>query len=74
MKQLTLTMKVQMFINDKSNVKYIKYDHDCGHSYSYIDHPLLNEVEGTELESEMYTWLYDNDDLPPCEDRCDCGN
>ena len=67
MKEITLTMRVMNFTNDRSNLKYIKYDHDCGHSYSYIDHPIVQECEDTpELEEILNEWLYENDECPPC--------
>lgn len=66
-KNIILTFRVKNFINDKDSWKYIKYDWDCGHSYSYIDHPLMDQVSDyPDLEGMMYTWLYDNDDCPPC--------
>lgn len=54
---------------------FIKYDWDAGHCYSYIDHPLMKELEllfeeDQELMDEGYdysnSWLYENDDCPPC--------
>lgn len=68
MKQLTITMRVMNFINDKSNLKYIKYDWDGGHSYSYIDHPIVDECDEIhELQDKLNEWLYSHDECPPCE-------
>lgn len=57
----------------------IKYDHDAGHAYSYIDHEWIDKVNRLppHLEDELmeyaYDWMYAHDDLPECEPRCECG-
>lgn len=69
MKNLLLIIKVKMFINSPDSTKYISYDWDCDHSYSYISHSIMDEVKDSgneELESMLYTWLYENDECPPC--------
>jgi len=59
----------------------IKYDWDCGHCYSYIDHPVYDklsemiddcvdlELRGQleALQEQCNEWLYSNDDCPPCQ-------
>ena len=66
-KLILLTMKVKNFIKE-GNYDCIKYNWDDGHSYSYVDHPLMEEVEECdELEGKMYDWLYENDEKPPCQ-------
>ena len=66
MKEL-LIMRVKLFI-EQSNTNYIKYSHDAGHSYSYIEHPLIEDVEEyPELEELLDSWLYENDECPPCQ-------
>jgi hypothetical protein len=57
---------------DQVNVSHIKYDWDGGHCYSYIEHPLMNvewEEEGEQDEWDDFThsWLYENDECPPCQ-------
>lgn len=59
---------------------HIKYDWDSGHSYSYIDHPIiadaeeqLNDEEADDFRCYTDTWLYDNDQCPPCFPRGECG-
>lgn len=59
------------------NESHIKYDWDGGHAYSYIDHPLMDQLYDTSFhmsyedssfcEEKSLNWLYDNDDCPPCE-------
>jgi len=70
-----LLMRVKRFITDPNSVKYIKYDWDGGHAYSYIDHPIMDGIEEYEsLEQVMYKWLYDNDQCPPCAIYVDLTN
>lgn len=50
----------------------IKYDWDGGHAYSYLDHPLIDiEFEDEDEDNEWMDftneWLYENDELPPCQ-------
>ena len=66
-----LTMKVKLFTEDRNNLQFIQYDHDCGHAYSYIDNPIVGESEETDLEDVLNEWLYENDDLPECKSWCD---
>jgi hypothetical protein len=65
------------------NTSHIKYDHDGGHSYSYIDHPIMEfindssvkENQMNELEEYAYNWLYSHDECPPCilDGGCGCN-
>ena len=66
-----LVMKVRLFTQDRSNLQFIKYDHDCGHSYSYIEHTIVNECEDSLMEDVLNEWLSENDDLPECQPHCD---
>ena len=62
---------------EKVNTSHIEYDWDGGHSYSYINHPIMNEGDEYDgvwskedyMEWEEFTngWLSDNDDRPPCD-------
>ncbi len=56
------------------NTSHIKYGWDAGHAYSYIEHPLMDElhasiddVDSWVCEDKAHDWLYDNDECPPCE-------
>lgn len=58
------------------NESHICYDWDAGHAYSYIEHPLMDNLfeadsltdeDSTLCEEIAFSWLYDNDDCPPCE-------
>lgn len=69
--KLLLTMKVKMFMNNPNSWKHIKYDKDCGHGYSYIEHPLVMEVDDhDDLICVLNEWLSENDDVPDCESDC----
>lgn len=65
------------------NTSHIKYDRDGGHSYSYIEHPLMDLLEEVWAEVDedksMYEevvdftnyWLSENDDMPVCDIHVD---
>ena len=66
MKQALDLMKVKNFIKDPASVKYIKWDWDAGHAYSYIDHPVAS-IDDMTCEVLLDNWLYENEsDQPPC--------
>ena len=54
-------------------IEHIKYSWDAGHAYSFINHPLMDELDDMdELDSDMCRifsndWLYENDSCPPCK-------
>jgi hypothetical protein len=68
---IKLSLLKQQF-SEQVTTDSIKYDWDGGHSYSYIDHPLMS-VEFTNQDDqdewELFTndWLYENDNCPPCQ-------
>lgn len=69
---ITVSDFKQMF-TDQIDTSHIKYDRDGGHTYSYIEHPLMtmmyeqfSDEEVDELEDFTNDWLYDNDECPPC--------
>lgn len=43
MKEIMLTMKVKNFIHT-NDTSLIKYGHDGGHAYSYIDSSIVDEL------------------------------
>lgn len=65
---------IQQF-KDQVNTTHIKYDRDGGHSYSYIEHPLMDDLDNGTLsvndtllcQEHSDEWLYENDNCPPCE-------
>ena len=66
MKEL-LIIEVKNFISNPKSTEFIKYDWDGGHCYSYIDHPTMDKLdEEDDLQELLNTWLYENDECPPC--------
>ena len=78
-KSILDVLKVQLLLHefDKSTDKTITYDWDGGHCYSSIECPIhdkLMDLDG-EVSDELFgriedhcnTWLYENDDCPPCQ-------
>ena len=66
---------------DQVKFEHIKYDWDAGHAYSYIQHPLMDELIELEFSDnapewigdlicETDVWLSDNEELPLCEPGC----
>jgi hypothetical protein len=58
----------------------IKYDWDCGHSYSNLVHPVLEKGElhlspedNDELNDHVSEWQSNNDECPPCFPGGECG-
>ena len=54
--------------NKNVNVGHIKWDHDGGHAYSYVDHDHadsrnhgLDERDSNRFEDAVNWWLYEND-------------
>lgn len=71
MKNILLTMKVKTFMDSPDSWKYIKYEKDCGHTYSYIEHPINDEIiDHDDLICELNDWLSENEDLPECDNDC----
>jgi hypothetical protein len=65
---ISLEKKALLFTQNRANTKFIEYGHDAGHAYSYIEHKIVNESEGNDdCEDMLNTWLYENDELPPCK-------
>ncbi len=63
----TLSKRVEWFTQDPNSINSIRYDWDAGHSYSYIDHPIVVECEGDEeLEERLSEWMSENEQRPPC--------
>ncbi|MHA2066368.1 MAG: hypothetical protein ACXABY_18510 [Candidatus Thorarchaeota archaeon] len=56
---------------DEVEPDHIKWDHDAGHAYSYIDHPVMRLIDYLDDEwllDQTSEWLYENDyhNKPPC--------
>lgn len=80
-----MTTGCEYFYNkflETANKSHIKYGWDCGHSYSYLDHPIFAEAKAGLTEEAYYEfmdkceeWLHDNDECPPCfpGGECDCN-
>jgi hypothetical protein len=81
---MTLDQLKQQFISTVTTAN-IDYDHDGGHAYSMLNHPLamypedymekfgLSREDAEEMDSFTHGWLYNNDDCPPCELNGGCG-
>ena len=76
-----LTLLIREF-NKTKHYSDIKYDHDGGHSYSYISSKLsdninkrvLTQQDLNTLEDVMDSWLSENEQLPECMDYCSSCN
>ena len=65
---INLALEVDKFIKDPDSVNCIRYYRDGGHTYSYLDHFISIKCEDNdELTDKLDTWMYENDDCPPCE-------
>ena len=79
----TLSDYQQMFM-DQIDESHIKYDRDAGHSYSYIDHPMMSEIydlDGPDCDDWVVEliqfcdeWLSEHEECPPCDIYIDHKN